>query len=144
MRRTSTNDSVRHGEPTVLAIGETLTAMAIALVVAVQFNTLTHIAVGGCIAPLLLLRSPDSTRLAARWFRRAVDRFAVNPDGPEQDVNITALKFGCLLLWSIIVRAVATLRHPIKGVQEVPANWKRVVLCADIRTPVDRHFPDGI
>ncbi len=89
------------------------------------------------MAPLLLLRSPASTMLAARWFQSAVDRFEVKANDPEQELHTTAFKYAALLLCSVIVRVVATLRHPIKGVKEVPANWRRVVLCTDMKTPVE-------
>ncbi|MBT8421368.1 MAG: hypothetical protein KJO08_11000, partial [Gammaproteobacteria bacterium] len=68
MRRISTPDSVEKNEPTVLAIVETVLAVAAYWGIAWWFDTHWHLLFSICVAPLLLLRSPESTEEGVRWF----------------------------------------------------------------------------
>ena len=63
MRFYSTPQSAEDGEITVLAIIETIVAVFLSVWVAVHYQTITHILVGGCLAPLFLLRTPNSIAL---------------------------------------------------------------------------------
>ena len=56
MRLVSTLETIRNREVSVLAVAETLVAMAGSAFIYVQFDTLKHIAVSACIVPFLLLR----------------------------------------------------------------------------------------
>jgi hypothetical protein len=67
VRLWSSHESVRRGEPTVLAILETLAAMAVSVWIGIHFGTWMHIAMGAAIAPLLLLRTDESCRRGLRW-----------------------------------------------------------------------------
>ncbi len=68
MRRLSTPDSVEKNEPTLLAIAETLLAVAAYWGIAWFFDTHAHLLLSISVAPLLLLRSPESTEKGVRWF----------------------------------------------------------------------------
>nr|VFK16189.1 MAG: hypothetical protein BECKFM1743B_GA0114221_104071 [Candidatus Kentron sp. FM] len=68
MRLLSTPESVADNQPTVLAIVETVLAVAIYWGVAWAFDTHWHLLVSISVAPLLLLRSKESTALGVRWF----------------------------------------------------------------------------
>src|SRR5436190_1390126 len=70
MRVWSTPQSVRLGEPTLLAILETLGAMAISAWLGVRFGTWKHVLIGFCIAPFLLLRTDASSERAIQWFAK--------------------------------------------------------------------------
>lgn len=37
-----------------------------------------------------------------------------------------------IFLWILYIRCFATLRYPIKGLRNLPANWHRVIWCIDI------------
>lgn len=132
MKIMSTRYSVEKGELTILSLCESAIAMSISLGLAVYFDTLQHLAIGTCLAPLILLRSGDSAHLGKRWFEKGL------PRKPKRD-NLFLVPFVYLrvLLWSNIVRILATLRHPIKGIRSLPDNWTRVVLCTDVVSPVE-------
>jgi hypothetical protein len=68
MRWTSTPESVKNGEPTVLAIAETVLAVAIYWGIAWYWDTHIHLLTSIVAAPLLLLRSPESTEKGVEWF----------------------------------------------------------------------------
>nr|VFK25521.1 MAG: hypothetical protein BECKMB1821G_GA0114241_10149 [Candidatus Kentron sp. MB]VFK31686.1 MAG: hypothetical protein BECKMB1821I_GA0114274_102611 [Candidatus Kentron sp. MB]VFK75611.1 MAG: hypothetical protein BECKMB1821H_GA0114242_102710 [Candidatus Kentron sp. MB] len=68
MRWISTPDSVEQNQPTVLAITETVLAVAAYWGIAWAFDTHLHLLMSICVAPLLLLRSPESTDKGVRWF----------------------------------------------------------------------------
>nr|VFJ61952.1 MAG: hypothetical protein BECKDK2373B_GA0170837_110520 [Candidatus Kentron sp. DK] len=68
MRWISTPDSVEKNEPTVLAIVETVLAVAAYWGIAWWFDTHVHLLISICVTPLLLLRSKESTEKGVRWF----------------------------------------------------------------------------
>jgi hypothetical protein len=133
MRIWSTEQSVAKNEPTIMALAETLLAVAISVGIAIRYQTLTHVALGACIAPFLLMRSPESVALGVRWFNY------VKPKQLSESANPFFVGWAYLriLVSSVVVKIAATVRHPVKGVQSIPANWVRVVLCTDLRTPVE-------
>jgi hypothetical protein len=71
MRLISNKESVARGEVSILAIVETLLAMALAFYLSRHFNTLRWLAVAMCFSPLLLLRTEASARLGIAWFERS-------------------------------------------------------------------------
>ena len=73
MRLVSNKESVARGEVSILAIVETLLAIALVFYLSAHFNTLRWLAVAMCVSPLLLLRTAESTRLGIEWF----DRWAI-------------------------------------------------------------------
>nr|VFK39554.1 MAG: hypothetical protein BECKSD772F_GA0070984_104312 [Candidatus Kentron sp. SD]VFK44747.1 MAG: hypothetical protein BECKSD772E_GA0070983_10438 [Candidatus Kentron sp. SD]VFK80384.1 MAG: hypothetical protein BECKSD772D_GA0070982_11091 [Candidatus Kentron sp. SD] len=68
MRWTSTPKSVENNEPTWLALFETALAVVLYWGVAWWFDTHVHLLVSICMAPWLLLRSPESIEKGVRWF----------------------------------------------------------------------------
>jgi hypothetical protein len=130
MRILSTEQSVAKNEPTIMAIAETLLAVAISVGIAIQYQTLVHVALSACIAPLLLMRSPDSVALGVRWFNR------IKPKKPANKNNLLSVGWQYLriLVSSVAIKIAATVGHPIKGIQNIPTNWLRVVFCTDLRT----------
>ena len=153
MRILSTDESIAKNEPSVLALVETIVAMTISAGIAVWYDTLAHVAVSCCIAPLLLMRSPESKALGTRWFnkfelleadelleaessasssqwRRVLSKIPTNPFA-------NGWQFLKALIQSVAIKFLVTARYPIRGTQQIPANWARVVLCTDIATSVE-------
>ena len=64
----SNEDSVARGEARFWAIVETLAAMAVFWWVAIRYETFFLLTTSLFVAPLLLLRSAESTRLGVKWF----------------------------------------------------------------------------
>lgn len=65
----SAAQTVHRGDISVLAIVETIAATSLSLWVAIRYQTISHLVVGACVAPLLLLRTEQSVRLGLKWFR---------------------------------------------------------------------------
>jgi|SRR6516164_1989483 len=117
-------------QPTIAAIVESIAAVAISFGLAIHFETMVHIAVGACVAPLLLMRSAESEALGKRWFGRIkVGSRNGRSAGTAGETAITIIK---LLSASIAIRVLATARYPVKGIRSPPNNWYRVALCTDI------------
>ncbi|HYD70772.1 hypothetical protein [Azospirillum sp.] len=68
MRWVSTPESVNKGEASALAMAETVLAVAAYWGIAWAFDTHVHLLVSILVAPLLLLRSPESTKLGVELF----------------------------------------------------------------------------
>jgi hypothetical protein len=60
----STADSIDRGEPSVLALAETVIAVALTVTIYFYYHSLIHLAMSAAIAPLLLLRTSKSQTLA--------------------------------------------------------------------------------
>jgi hypothetical protein len=117
-------------QPTMAAIVESIAAVAISFGLAIHFETIVHIAVGACVAPLLLMRSAESEALGKRWF----SRIKVGSSDSAGGTARTLIKF---LSASIAIRVLATARYPVRGIRSLPNNWYRVILCTDVVTPLE-------
>ncbi len=156
MRLHATRESCDNGEVTVLAIIETVLAVALLVALSVWFDTL-HWLAGACLfAPLLLLRTEDSVQRGLR-----MSDWLICNDLASITVLWTSLILFLVLsfwiagLWALlllfpflgvlfamgiypmffIIRCTATLisvvKHPLRSVAAIPRNWRRVVLAAD-------------
>jgi hypothetical protein len=70
MRWYSTRESVRAGEPTVMAIVETLLAMGASVAIGVWTGSWWHLTAGAALIPLVLLRTESGTAVGWRLARR--------------------------------------------------------------------------
>src|SRR5882672_4302532 len=70
----STPPSVRARWPSILACLEVAIAVALYWWIALHFDTQKHLWVSICVAPLLLLRSEESTALGIKWFAAYIAR----------------------------------------------------------------------
>lgn len=70
----STPASVRARWPSILACLEVAIAVTLYWWIAVHFNTQKHLWISICVAPLLLLRSDESTVLGTKWFTAYIAR----------------------------------------------------------------------
>src|SRR6185436_9213931 len=58
------------GKVSVLACAETLFAVVLYWWIAIRWGTHVHLLTSVFIAPLLLLRSPESIEMGVRWFQK--------------------------------------------------------------------------
>lgn len=147
MRWVSNQESVRKGELSALAIAETLIAMGLSIWIAVRFGTVTHVVIGACIAPFLLLRTDESAVLGIRtlrkawnWLEKLFDRH------PAVLVLLTVLIPVPIRVFATIVTVA---RSPLAVVRAIPRNWRRIVIATDSRlspevlpTPDDAGLSD--
>lgn len=128
MRLYSTLDSVRKNEVSLLAVVETIIAVALAFYFAAQLNTLKWLSVAICIAPLLLLRTDVSIRRTIAWLdavgfylHRTMMRFAdsmnlVEPPhkGASQEGPFHELRYLVVLpIWLSLVMLLSLLYFTI-------------------------------
>lgn len=135
MRLISNHESVAKGEVSVLAIVETLFAISLVFYFSEHFNTLRWLAVAMCVAPLLLLRTEESTRLGIECF----NRFAENTPNSIKIFPISLLLVIYISLIAFAVRVSATLvsalRSPVESLQVIPKKWSRIILTVDSLFP---------
>jgi len=143
MHWVSSKESVAKGEVSVLAIVETLCAIALVFYLSSHFNTLRWLAIAMCVSPLLLLRTTQSTRMGIRWVGRIIKDLGSNPTYhsstsigaplPKIGVALAYLPVGFLL--PFLIRFGATLvsicRYPTSTVRAIPKNWVRITLAMD-------------
>lgn len=150
MRLYSTNESARRGEVSVLAIVETLLAMGTSVWIAVRFDTWIHVAVGGIVAPLLLLRTDVSCIQPLRWaskYRGTVGQFVENlPGGVAEHPSLAfvagAALTGCLMLsfvplalvWRVTSTVLSLTKDLVPTLRAIPVNWWRTAIAVDSHT----------
>jgi len=139
MRWVSSKESVAKGEVSVLAIVETLLAIALVFYLSSHFNTLRWLAIAMCVSPLLLLRTEESTRLGIKWW----DWWDANVVAPCMLISGLGVKkvvgfcIGSVAfeLSPPIIRAFATVAGLVAGpgdsLKAIPRNWVRVTLATD-------------
>jgi len=155
MRLVSTPQSVKDGEVSLLAILETSVAVCLTLWIAFKCGTLAHIAVGGCLGFLLLLRTEASTQLGITWLIRVKNWLTESLSGFNTTkyprsmllsilfvLKVLALYVYILILYmlsSVLIKVSATCvtvrRFPGASLSQIPSNWFRVSLCIDSRRP---------
>ena len=92
MRLVSTAESVEKGEPTWLAVMETVLAVVCCWGAAWYFESHLHLWISILVAPLLLLRSPESIHKGTMWFAAYLaDKTKITPRG-------TPIRFWGILL----------------------------------------------
>ena len=99
MRWISNTDSVENNEPTILAIFETLVAVVAYWGIAWWLDTHIHLLISICVAPLLLLRSPESTDRGVRWFLAYMN--GITEITPEN----TPGRFWGIVLFALVISA---------------------------------------
>lgn len=122
-----------------LAILETIIAIAIYTFIAVRYGTL-HLALSACIAPLLLLRTEDSTKLGIEFGNRI---FGLHHDifnefrhvklvGPLSFFVIGLPMLGILILLTRFTATVTSLiKRPLSCISNIPRNWVQIVFKID-------------
>jgi hypothetical protein len=107
MRLTSNKESVAKGEVSVLAIIETLLAIALVFYLSSHFNTLRWLAGAMCVAPLLLLRTKESTRLGLLFLGWCIHKSSFKEWNADEDDNfITKLIYEFRSIIITVVNAI--------------------------------------
>jgi hypothetical protein len=137
LRLYSTPESALAGEPTVLAILETIAATAFSVWLVVYRGTLTHVVIGACIAPFLLLKTEESTRVGLAWGVRLTtfvhylldkDRFFTSVLGGF------AGTFAFPLIRPLSI-AFTAIRSPLSCIRAIPQNWTVLIFATDLHHP---------
>src|SRR6266511_1341837 len=146
MRLYSTPESVERGEPTVLAIVETLFAIGAVCYLSWHLQNTTYIAIPACIAPFLLLRTDESTQRGVRSYKAMIsflgtgffDRNTSSRLKAPLEIAIGMLSLymyvmlpPLLVLVKFAVTAYCTIAHPLLALRSIPYNWTQIALCID-------------
>lgn len=151
----SSVESAEAGVVSVLAIAEAIAATTVYAWIAWRFGTL-HLTISACVAPFLLLRTPDSVSLAlnmfpwsstlAHEFFDLVDRIVPNdpPRGVLRNIVILIAMVVSVILISLAIlgiRCIATigttLAHPSRSIYAIPTNWWASVVSVDSYCPIE-------
>jgi hypothetical protein len=126
----STSVTVDNGDVSLVAIGETLLAIAISFLIVLRWQDIHHLAVGVALSPLLLMRTPYSTRLCwatyghltALWYHRF--GMPLTRLGEYLEIRLPR-RFH--LLYNIPIAAVVTLSPAplVFGCQTCRLRWRR-------------------
>jgi len=142
MRWISSQESVAKGEVSLLAICETLIAIALVFYLAAHFNTLHWLAFAICVSPLLLLRTDKSTELGIKWWERwsnwmKVEKWGGRGKWSRFFLITVVLMMACATGFAVRTSAtiVGFLRHPALSLRAIPQNWSRVTLAIDSKFP---------
>lgn len=145
MRLWSSDESVERGEVSLLAVLETIAAVALTIYLAVRepitlpwlgwqvFGDWTHVVVAATIAPFLLLRTEKSTNLAVTFIDRAY-KLVARPDMSEVVFLglVPLVILAAPLMGKAVAVVVAVARWPRTTVLAIPHNWQRAVACVDL------------
>lgn len=103
----STPESIERGEASWLAILETILAVVAYWGIAWAFDTHFHLMISVLVAPLLLLRSPESVALGVKWF----ESYWEARQGGISKFFIASSVIFYILLFSVIVKFVEPTIH---------------------------------
>lgn len=145
MKLYSTSASAADGEITILAIIETVIAVALSLLLVKLLATVTHIVLGALIAPFLFLRTETYTAAVYHFFDAAFLKFtrpisflARGYDRLPPVVRgwlFFVLVLPLCSLFLIIVKLIATIlalaSAPREALLAIPGNWLRITLATD-------------
>lgn len=146
--------SANEGSVTILAVLETVSMMSLALYIVCTTGNYLYIFVPAMIAPVLLLRTPESTEEGLRLYGYVVDwvkgikAWQVR-DGQSRLTKEVSLFLGFAFFLLVIpviaigIRTLATflvffhhpLRAPIKAVQAIPWNLWKIAGATDFHHP---------
>jgi hypothetical protein len=145
----------------VLAVAGTLLASSATLGAALWSGHWEYLLISSSVGPLLLFRTPASTQIGIRLFMPVIDRFrrwlpagmadddrelvtlwAIVRDGVRvcgsllANVSLHALYYVCVLIWSVVVRVVASalalVKHPLLSISAISSNFREVCFVTDI------------
>lgn len=151
MRWHSTPESLQEGKPSFLAILETIAAITISLIFAHHIGSVKYIAIGSCIAPLLLLSSERSSTLALNWgdyiYRKLYYLYMYSEEHwassnfPKLLYTSIPSLIVTIIFWlgtiisiffiKILTTTLTCIWHPFYTLKAFPLNWRRNVLCTD-------------
>ena len=150
MRWRSDPETVQAARPTVLALLETFAAIGAMTLLVVWTDSAVCLAVSVFVAPLLLLRTAESTATGLKligqllavpeWIFEYKER-ALEGSRWKPKIDWIFALFVLLpgnliasLLARIVAAVICAIRHPLRALAAVPENWFRVVCCLDVGT----------
>jgi hypothetical protein len=125
LRLFSNLESVQRGEPSALALAETIAASSLSFWLAWRFGSIQHIVLASALAPFLLVRTRLSTLYTLRLFEEAWE--FLKDDG--ELIQICSILL--LPLWKLFSTMKALWRHPIESVCAIPVNFFRNIAVVD-------------
>jgi len=135
MKLYSDKQSIKNDVITIVSIIESIIAVAFSIILATYLDTIFYIAVGVCVAPLLLMRSKKSMDLGIELHEfltcKVNNIYGKLGKFVKENIIFDIFFYPFYILASFIIRIFATCRHPIEGIKSIPNNWKTVVLCTD-------------
>lgn len=158
----SNPESIKANQLSVLAIAETLAAMAVSVWIAVRWQTYVHIAIGASIAPMLLMRTDASCILGEAIARNLTTKLGSRLGRPElrragflSKIHWTVF-YLVMLPWlatSITLArtaawAAALVWHPLIAIAAIPRNWRHATVVLDSAKspdvlPAPRQIPEN-
>jgi len=133
---------------TLLSIAETILAIVAMIWLCISMGGLTALAISSIVAPILLLKSPDSVELGKSMFLKYID-----PIYEKQKTKYyrfvfyrysTALvDYLKILFLASFIRVYAAIRYLHIGFRYIPENWREVVLCTDVTNAPELVYGTG-
>ncbi len=149
MRWISSEESAQNAEPSVLAIVETIIAMAISLWIAMYFDTVTHIIIGACLAPFLLLRTDASDRLGMRFWLKVwgysilLIGQGLNRTRVYKTIFIVAILGFVFVPVRILAILATVIQNLVSCIRAIPRNWQQIIIATDFFiSPKILHEPN--
>ncbi|MDB5340060.1 MAG: hypothetical protein JWN70_5679 [Planctomycetaceae bacterium] len=169
MRLFSNEESAKNGEPSLVAIVETLIAVGFSFSIGVTYGTWWHVFIAACVAPLLLLRTDESSRAGIELYAKCMDavepfgnrlnaplrRLALAPMLVQLPISLVllflmpTLLFCWLLLAVLISKSTATftflVRDFVKQLAAIPTNFWKITVATDfLVSPLLMPLPDTL
>lgn len=143
MKLYSTDESVRRGEPSLLAIGETLTAMCLSVWIGVHYGTWMHVALSACVTPFLLLRTEHSCVRGVKIMDWLVTHWNLQQSARAISIQLVIT----VPTFALVSRIGATLYELVKSpagtLSAIPRNWWTQVIATDLaRSPEWLPLPE--
>jgi hypothetical protein len=127
----STHETIANEKPSVTAVVETIVAVPVYWWIALHVGLVLPLLISAAVAPLVLLRSEQSVARGVRWFlwiERATEDFVMRLE--RRSLLLTIATLICLILIaSTSIRFAATICFIQAGLQELPRNFRRIVIC---------------
>lgn len=122
----STLESRKQGKWSVLAVVETLAAVALYWWIAIHFDTHLHLLTSVFVAPLLLLRSPQSIEKGVDWFLNAKRGITEYRERTKFGKSVTLV---CALFIGAVIGELATrsLFYPAPGSRQRVRSIEEVI-----------------
>lgn len=151
MRLYSTIQSTEAGDVTLLAMFETFLAIGISISIYIKYHIATHLFIGAIVAPFLMLRTEESTKLGIRYFFNVFD-YILNigrasaarfPRSKAWNIFILGWVVGLIaishLFAPLIIKITLTIRNLfgnfLHSIRCMPNNWIKLVLAMDFAHP---------
>jgi hypothetical protein len=125
----STTESIEKGNASCLAILESVLAVSAYWGIAWVFDTHAHLLASILVAPLLLLRSPESMELGVKWF----STYLLNHDGDRNSRTKSFLFFCTSILLGAIMMTSCTVENFSDNDSGCDMKFYIILLCNNLK-----------